>query len=103
MIVARASRELVPDHLSWVAVEGSPEHEHDIKNEASGNARPGTVPHEFVVAPGWCEETEVLEEDGHLDEKAEGAVCYFGDIEPLRKMVSLEWSRRVRMYLHRAD
>ena len=81
--MACASRKLVPDHLSGVAVEGSPEHEHGIENEASGNAKPGTVPHEFVFAPGWCEKAKVLEENGHLDEEAEGAVRYFGNIEPL--------------------
>lgn len=88
-------RELVPDSYSWIAVEHGPEHKERVKNGTGDHSRPCAVPHESVHATVRREKTEVLQQDGHLDDEAERAVYNLANICPLAKLVSAHMGKRL--------
>jgi hypothetical protein len=80
-----------PDHAPWSAVEQCPEHEDDICDKSHYDCRPGAKEHDSIGTTAWCEQLEILEKNGHLDQETEGTVDDLRGVCPLGNLVKM-WS-----------
>jgi hypothetical protein len=80
--------KLEPNHASWSAVEQRPEHENSVCNKSRCDGSPCAEEHDSVGAATRCEQFQVLEKNGHLDEETQRTVDDLGCVCPLCKSMT---------------
>lgn len=94
--------ERVPTRFSWRTSEHGDETADRVEYPSENNYDPGTVPHERINGLLGCEQAEVLQQNGRLDQKNCGAVDNLNDVEQLSKNEPMIREHDDRGVVHRA-